>query len=102
MAALIFFTIGGVLPIAAYDRLWQAMASHGPKMRGGYRNLPVMDPVLDKVVVRAGRTLQILINEKPHEYNEDFRLFLGPCRIICTESYLFVKAAFLLPSMIEG
>jgi len=32
--------------------------------------------VLEKVVVRAGRTLQILINEKPHEFCEDFRLYL--------------------------
>ena len=37
---------------------------------------PVLDPVLEKVVVRAGRTLQILINEKPHEYNEDFKLYM--------------------------
>eukprot|EP01012_Entosiphon_sulcatum_P023110 TRINITY_DN280_c0_g1_i1.p1 TRINITY_DN280_c0_g1~~TRINITY_DN280_c0_g1_i1.p1 ORF type:complete len:2686 (+),score=823.42 TRINITY_DN280_c0_g1_i1:5663-13720(+) len=37
---------------------------------------PMMDPVLERSVVRAGRSLQIIINDKPHEYNEDFRLFM--------------------------
>jgi len=37
---------------------------------------PMIDPVLEKAVVKSGRSLVIIINDKPHDYNDDFKMVL--------------------------
>ena len=37
---------------------------------------PIVDPVLDKAIVKQGRMLNIMINDKPHDYDEEFKMVL--------------------------
>eukprot|EP00667_Euglena_gracilis_P000005 EG_transcript_5 len=37
---------------------------------------PMLDPVLEKSVVKSGRSLVIIINDKPHDFNEDFKMVM--------------------------
>eukprot|EP00906_Rhabdomonas_costata_P019390 RCo028330 len=37
---------------------------------------PMLNPVLEKTLIRSGRSLGLIINDKLHEYNEDFKLFM--------------------------
>jgi len=37
---------------------------------------PMIDPVLEKAVVKSGRSLVIIINDKPHDYNDEFKMVL--------------------------
>eukprot|EP00998_Keelungia_sp_KM082_P000856 NODE_10_length_4254_cov_122.132542_g9_i0.p1 GENE.NODE_10_length_4254_cov_122.132542_g9_i0~~NODE_10_length_4254_cov_122.132542_g9_i0.p1 ORF type:complete len:1396 (+),score=542.74 NODE_10_length_4254_cov_122.132542_g9_i0:376-4188(+) len=37
---------------------------------------PMLNPVLEKAIIRTGRLLTITINDKAHEFNEEFKLFM--------------------------
>ena len=37
---------------------------------------PVVDPVLDKSVVKSGRMQNIIINDKPHDFDDEFKMAL--------------------------
>eukprot|EP00754_Rhynchopus_humris_P030089 Rhum_TRINITY_DN15257_c1_g1::Rhum_TRINITY_DN15257_c1_g1_i3::g.146501::m.146501/K10408/DNAH; dynein heavy chain, axonemal len=37
---------------------------------------PIVDPVLDKAIIKQGRMLNIVINDKPHDFDEGFKMVL--------------------------
>ena len=38
---------------------------------------PIIDPVLDKQIIRAGRMQNIIINDKAHDYDDNFKLAMA-------------------------
>eukprot|EP01063_Lacrimia_lanifica_P018008 TRINITY_DN2498_c0_g1_i2.p1 TRINITY_DN2498_c0_g1~~TRINITY_DN2498_c0_g1_i2.p1 ORF type:complete len:1214 (+),score=616.18 TRINITY_DN2498_c0_g1_i2:88-3642(+) len=37
---------------------------------------PIVDPVLDKAIVKQGRAMVIVINDKPHDFDDNFKMVL--------------------------
>lgn len=52
---------------------------------------PILDPLLDKQIIKSGRSYKIVISDKEMDYNESFRVFWPILKLIrlFTYSYMF-------------